>query len=183
MGCWLCPPNRRSAQRLPRCRTERPRSLTPLSFSEEHEPGRDVFLDPVTSQLRDLRLVQDGECAREVLFLRLRADALQRHIYRNGFRLGVHGVALISEGAGSVYGAPWKRLLTRADRNFQPVLSRRQRAVPLRVVGAVRVVCVVEVDHDLVAVRVQLEITAGSVSFLSRSCVAKREEKVVRAGG
>ena len=54
----------------------------------------------------------------------------------------------------SVVRAAGKVFLSGADRHLEPVLGRRQRATPVGVVSAVRVVRVVEVDDDLVAVGV-----------------------------
>ena len=68
---------------------------TSLSFTEEDQACWNAFFDPITTQLRDLRVVQDRECARKVLFLRLRAHALQRHRDRNRTGLGFHWIALL----------------------------------------------------------------------------------------
>src|ERR1700737_3993704 len=51
-----------------------------------------------------------------------------------------------------------ERLLAGADRDLEPVLWRRHGTAPGRVVCAVRVVGVVEVDGDVVAVSVHFQI-------------------------
>jgi hypothetical protein len=49
--------------------------------------GRNALLDPVTTELGDLDLVEGRKSAGEVLFFLLRAHAPQRHGDRNGGRL------------------------------------------------------------------------------------------------
>src|SRR5439155_13886447 len=59
-----------------------------------------------------------------------------------------------------------KRFFAGPDRNFEPVLGRRKWAAPGRVVRAVGIVGVVEVDHHVVAMRVYLEIAASAICLL-----------------
>src|SRR5207248_9839988 len=60
-----------------------------------------------------------------------------------------------------------KRFFAGPDRYPEPVLDRRKRAAPGRVVRAVGVVSVVEIKHDVVTVRVQLDIATGAIRLLS----------------
>src|SRR5436309_13298174 len=71
-------------------------------------------------------------------------------------------------------------LLAGADRDLEPVLRRRQRAAPVVVVRAVRVVRAVEVEQVLaVAERFRLHVAARAVGVLAAGRVAERDEELV----
>src|SRR5438132_5712239 len=76
-------------------------------------------------------------------------------------------------------GSAGERFLARADGDPEPVLWWRQRAAPGGVVGAIRVVRVVEVDRHIVAMAMRLEIAPRSIRLSSRGGVAERNEQIV----
>src|SRR6266849_4220030 len=73
-----------------------------------------------------------------------------------------------------------ERLLAGADRDFEPVLWRRHGTAPGWVVCAIRVVGVVEVDGDVVAVGVHLQVAARGIGLVPRCGVSKWDEELVR---
>src|SRR6266571_4067046 len=71
-------------------------------------------------------------------------------------------------------------LLAGPDRDLEPVLGWRQRAAPVVVVRAVRVVRAIEVEQVLAsAERLRLYIAARAVGLLTASRVAEGDEELV----
>src|SRR5207247_9414599 len=111
-------------------------------------------------------------------------EALHRQALSGSQRYPVPGSASDASLAqmGQIYSVRrtgGKHSFTGSDRDLDPVLPRPQRAAPGRVVRAVWVVRVVEVDDNIVAVRVQFEIAAGAVGLVPCSQVAKWQEAPV----
>src|SRR4029077_808228 len=73
-----------------------------------------------------------------------------------------------------------ERLFAGADRDLEPVLWRRHGTAPGRVVCAIGVVGIVEVDGDVVAVGVHLQIAARGIGLMPRCGVSERDEELVR---
>lgn len=71
-------------------------------------------------------------------------------------------------------------LLPRADRHLQPVLCRRYRAGPAFVIGAVRIVGIVEIyQKPATAQCLRLQITASRVGFCSDQRISEGQEKLM----
>src|SRR5919106_716975 len=77
-----------------------------------------------------------------------------------------------------------KRHLSRTNRNRQPVLAGWDRARPVGVIGAERVVGVVEVDYDVPVESggLELEVPAGTVGLSPTRCIPERQEELVTDG-